>query len=507
MKKSFILIIVVALLSASLTYALTRNKPAPVTTPAEPESAGALSGLKLVTEPAVAGESWQQITATGKVGPNVNKVVKVGPRIAGKIVNVYANVGDTVRQGQVLATLSSVELAEARAAYRQASAKVKAAKESYDRQMKFAELGAFSSRPVEEARSELNSAQGDLSQAKSELAENKSELVRAESELAQCAARLDRAKELYKDQIVSRNDLEAAEGEFKRDSADVESAKARIHQTEAKIQQTEARVAIAKTYLNREEKVLGGDLLASKELQAAKSELTSAELELRAAADTISVLGASPGGSGDTISITSPISGRVVSRSVNLGEMADPSGTLFTVMNLADVWVEANVYEKDVSRVRKGQVAEIRVNSYPDRVFTGKVTHVSDVLDPESRTATIRCAVANPTGLLKPEMFATVSIITAKNGGAVLIPTAAVLDDAGKKIVFTPCAECPEDVKAGTNACGAYDKIEVELGPAHGDKVEALSGLEPGVLVVTEGAYQLQTALGSGKLEAGCTDH
>jgi RND family efflux transporter MFP subunit len=507
MKRSFILIIVVALLSASLTYALVKNKPAAVTAPAEPESAGALSGLKLVTEPAVAGESWQQITATGKVGPNVNKVVKVGPRIAGKIVRVYANVGDTVRQGQVLATLSSVELAEARASYRQASAKVKAAKESYDRQMKFAKLGAFSSRPVEEARSEFNSAQGDLAQARSELAENKSELVRAESELAQCAARLDRAKELYKDQIVSRNDLESAEAEFKRDSADVEGAKSRISQTEAKIQQTEARVAIAKTYLNREEKILGGDLLASKELQAAKSELTSAELELRAAADTIRVLGASPGGSGDTIAITSPISGRVVERMVNLGEMADPTATLFTVMNLADVWVEADVYEKDLARIRKGQVAEIRVNSYPDRVFSGKVTHISDVLDPESRTATIRCAVSNSTGLLKPEMFATVSIITAKNGGAVLIPTAAVLDDAGKKIVFTPCAECPEDVKAGTNACGAYDKIEVELGPTHGSKVEALSGLEPGVLVVTEGGFQLKTALGSGQLEAGCADH
>jgi multidrug efflux pump subunit AcrA (membrane-fusion protein) len=104
-------------------------------------------------------------------------------------------------------------------------------------------------------------------------------------------------------------------------------------------------------------------------------------------------------------------------------------------------------------------------------------------------------------------MFATVSIITAKNGGAVLIPTAAVLDDAGKKIVFTPCLECPEDVKANTNACGAYDKIEVELGPTHGSKVEALSGLEPGVLVVTEGGFQLKTALGSGQLEAGCADH
>jgi cobalt-zinc-cadmium efflux system membrane fusion protein len=187
--------------------------------------------------------------------------------------------------------------------------------------------------------------------------------------------------------------------------------------------------------------------------------------------------------------------------------MAEPSGTLFTVMNLSDVLVEANVYEKDLARMRKGQTAEIRVNTYPDKVFAGRVTYVSDVLDPDSRTARIRCAVSNSMGLLKPEMFATVNIITARKGGAVLIAKSAVLDDAGKKIVFMPCLDCPEDVKAGTNACGAYDKHEVELGPEHGGKVEVLGGIGPGDLVVTAGAFQLKTALGSGKLEAGCTDH
>ncbi len=509
MKRYIMLAIITALLSVTITYAVMKGKTSvqPGPAPDTGHSESPMSGLKLTTEPAVVGESWAQITATGKVGPNVNKVVKVGPRIGGKIVRVYADVGDTVRAGQTLATLSSVELAEARAAYRQAAAKVKSAKDAYNRQAELAKLGAFSSRPVEEARSELNSAQGDLSQARSELAENKSDLVRAESELAQCIARLDRAKELYKDQIVSRHDLEAAEAEFKRDSADVEAAKARIRQTEAKIQQAEARVGIAKTYVSREEKVLGGNLLASKELQAAKADLTAADLDLRAAADTIRVLGASPGGSGDSIAVTSPITGRIVTRSVNLGEMADQTSTLFTVMNLADVWVEANVYEKDLSKIRRGQVAEISVNSYPDKVFSGKVTHISDVLDPDSRTAVIRCVVSNGRGLLKPEMFARINIVTAKKGGAVLVPRAAVLDDAGKKIIFTPCMDCPEDIKAGTSACGAYDKIEVEVGPAHGAKIEVSGELRPGMLVVTEGAFQLKTALGSGQLEAGCADH
>ncbi|MHB0998476.1 MAG: efflux RND transporter periplasmic adaptor subunit [Armatimonadota bacterium] len=521
MKKTAIIIIIAVLFTAVITYSITK-RTLPASTAVEHaevdphgnEEEGAHSegeseslDIDVKTEFAVAGDSWDAVTATGKVGPNVNKVVKVGPRISGKIVRVYANIGDAVHSGQTLSTMSSIELAEARAAYRQASAKVKAAQNAYDKQAQLAKLGAFSKRPVEEARTEYTSAQGELSQAKGDLAQNKSSFVRAESELAQCVARLDRAKELYKDQIISRQDLESAEAEYRRDSADVETAKARIRQTESRIDQAEAQVKIAEAYLSREEKVMDGNLLSSKELQAAKAEVTSAQIELRSAADTIRVLGANPGGSGETIAITSPISGRVVERAVNIGEMAEPSSTLFTVMNLSDVWVEANVYEKDLSRIRKGQVAQIKVNTYQDRVFSGKVTYIGDTLDPESRTARIRCAVSNSTGLLKPEMFATINIVTAKRRGAVLIAKDAILDDAGKKIVFMPCMDCEEDIKAGRSACGAYDKREVETGPAHGSKIEVLSGINPGEEIVTTGAFQLKTAFGSGKLEAGCTDH
>jgi cobalt-zinc-cadmium efflux system membrane fusion protein len=180
---------------------------------------------------------------------------------------------------------------------------------------------------------------------------------------------------------------------------------------------------------------------------------------------------------------------------------------MFTVMNLSDVWVEANVYEKDIATVRKGQMVEIKVNGYPDKVFSGKVTHVGDVLNSASRTARVRCVVSNPDAVLKPEMFATVNIITAKRGQAVLVKKEAVLDEAGKKIVFIACADCPEDKEAGKSVCGEYDKRDVTLGSTHASKVEVLKGLEPGEEVVVEGQYQIKTALASGKLEAGCTDH
>jgi len=511
MKRSTVIILAVIIVAAVAAYRISSSvSKRPITAaPAHTDEAhhedehAEIEGLKL--EPAVAGDSWDIVSATGKVGPNMNNVIKVSPRIAGKVVSIKVNVGDNVARGQTLAVISSVELAAARAEYRQAAARLKAAEQAYDNQVRLAKLGAFSNRPVEEARSEHIEAQGELAQAKSELAQSQSELVRAESELVKCEAKLERAKDLYKDQIISKQDLEEAESEYRRDLADVEVAKSKIRQAKSKIEQLEARADIAFRYLDREQKIQKNNLLSTKELQAAKAQVTEARLQLQATADAIRVLGASPGGSGDTLTVTSPISGRVVERNTSLGEMVDPSGTLFTVMNLSDVWVEANVYEKDLDKVKTGQTAEIRVNGSPDKVYTGKVAHVSDVLDPETRTAKVRCAVSNADGALKPEMFASVNIITGSRSGAVLIPKQAVLDDAGKKIVFVACSDCPED-KAPGGGCGEYDRLEVEAGPVHGGKIEILRGLNPGQEVVVEGQYQLKTSLGSGELHAGCAD-
>jgi len=219
------------------------------------------------------------------------------------------------------------------------------------------------------------------------------------------------------------------------------------------------------------------------------------------------VLGANPGGSGETLVVTSPISGRIVARGSNVGEVVSPADALLTVADLSQVWVEADVYEKDLAKVRKGQLAEIRLDAVPGKVFTGKISSISDILSPESRTVKVRCVVSNTDGMLRGEMFAKVSLLTAQRGKSVLVAKEAVLDDNGEKIVFTPCMECPEDQKAGTNACGAYDKLGVKTGAVRGNLVEVVDGVEPGTLVVTTGAYQIKTALGSGKLEAGCTDH
>lgn len=507
--KTIILVLAVAAASIWVTYSIM-NKNATISKPVSAEAEKApekpkIEGLKI--SPAVAGEGWDAIAVTGKVTVPPDRLVKISPRIEGKVVAAKGTVGDIVRQGQVLATISSVELAEARAQYKQAIAKLKAAQADCNREVEIMKMGASSARPAEEARVESLTAQGELADAKSELAQAKSEQVRAESELVQCKARYDRAKDLYADQIVSKADLETAQAEFKRDSASVDEAVSKVSQAQARIDKAQAKVDLAKQYEQRESKVYKGRVMDMRSVQSAKSALTAAKIDVQSAADKIRVLGADPNASGDGIAVISPISGRIVSRSTNVGEIACPENPMFTVANLGEVWIEADVYEKDLPRVKLGQRVEIRADSYPDKVFAGSVEAIGEMLSSDSRTAKVRCSVANPEGLLRGEMFAQVRLLIARNGQTVLLPREAVLDDAGQKIVYTPCMECPEDQKAGTNACGAYDKLVVTTGATHGSEIEITSGVTPGTLIVTTGAYQLKSAIGSGKLEAGCTDH
>lgn len=504
-----VLIVLVAAASAACTYMLVARPAHTADAHAEAADEHESHGLDipgLKTVPAVAGEGWDALVLTGRVTVPPERLVKISPRIEGKVVSARPKVGDAVSAGQVLAVISSVELAEARSQYRQAAARLHAAQENLDQELQVAKLGANSARPVEEARAESLEAQGALADAKSELAQAKSELAKAESELVQCKARLDRARELYGDQIVSKQDLESAEAEFRMDTAAVDAAKSRVSQAETRIEKAKAGADLAAQYLAREEKVYKGRVVDARAVQSARAAVTAARTDLAAAADRIRVLGASPNGVGETVAVVSPISGRIVSRNTNVGEMASPSDALFTVADLSRVWVEADVFERDLSKVHRGQAAEIRVDAYPDRIFSGRVDTIGDMLISSSRSAKVRCVISNSQGLLKGEMFARVSLITARRGNTVLIPKEAILDDAGTKIVFVRCMECPEDVKAGTNACGEWDRVAIETGADHGSRIEVLKGIEPGMEVVTVGQNQIKSALGSGELKAGCKD-
>ncbi|MFP5205729.1 MAG: efflux RND transporter periplasmic adaptor subunit [Acidobacteriota bacterium] len=184
--------------------------------------------------------------------------------------------------------------------------------------------------------------------------------------------------------------------------------------------------------------------------------------------------------------LKAPFAGVVLKAQASPGDVVDAGRAVFTVANLSHVWVQAEVYEKDLGRIRVGQTAYITVDAYPERPFEGRVAYIGDVIDPQTRTARVRCDVANPESRLKVDMFANVEVPTDFRKTAIAIPSSALQEVDGKTVVF---------IRRGPTQ---FEKREVEKGATVGDLTEIISGLSVGEPVVTQGAFHLKSILAVG---------
>jgi cobalt-zinc-cadmium efflux system membrane fusion protein len=181
--------------------------------------------------------------------------------------------------------------------------------------------------------------------------------------------------------------------------------------------------------------------------------------------------------------IRAPIDGVVVKLDMVAGELVDPDRELLTIADLSTVWVQADVMETDLALVAPGQAAAIAVAGWPDRRFAGRVAYVADMLDPRTNTARVRCAVANPDGALKLNMFAAIEIAAPAGRDGVTVPPAALQEVDGKAILF---------VRRGPER---FEPREVRPGVATPDWVEITAGVAAGETVVTDGGFQLKSVL------------
>jgi cobalt-zinc-cadmium efflux system membrane fusion protein len=193
--------------------------------------------------------------------------------------------------------------------------------------------------------------------------------------------------------------------------------------------------------------------------------------------------GTTPHRVGSHATLRAPFDGVVTKYDVAQGEVAEPERELFTVTDLSSVWVLADIYEQDITKVREGTDAVVRVDAYPDRTFGGRLTYVSDLIDPQTRSAKARVVVANPGTALKLDMFASISIPTAEQREGLLVPVAAIQTIDNRSVVF---------VQASANR---FVRRDVELGMTAGDLVEIRSGVQAGDTVVGAGSFYLKTAL------------
>lgn len=179
------------------------------------------------------------------------------------------------------------------------------------------------------------------------------------------------------------------------------------------------------------------------------------------------------------VEVTSPLDGVILERTVTVGETVDPAKSLFHVANISHLWAVAEVYESDLSSVRVGQLARLRVTAYPSREFSGRVVRLSDEIDPQKRTLRIFVEVSNtPDRILKGAMFGLVSVVTGGTGRTVTVPNDAVQSEGPERFVFVMNGE-------------QFQRQNVVVGDRNDRYTAIKSGVVAGDEVVVRGASQL----------------
>ncbi|BAY35476.1 hypothetical protein NIES2107_73880 (plasmid) [Nostoc carneum NIES-2107] len=388
------------------------------------------------------------IKTTGQIETLPSQKVEVTTPIQGaKVVELLVEPGASVKKGQPVAVVTSPDLvtlrvesqdklAQGQADLKQAEADLRLAQQNYQRYQQIADS------EIAQAQSQVDFAQEKYNKDK-QLADAgalpRRNALESQTQLAQAQAELTKAK--------SRRDVIGAENQLKRAQASVELAKSNINRSNTNYQ----------------------------------TRLTQ--------------LGNLPNAKG-LVTVTAPISGKVADREVTIGQtFNDAGGKLMTIVNDSRLFATANIYEKDLSKVRTGQRISLKVASMPDRTFSGRISRIGTAVEGETRVVPVQAEVNNSSGQLKPGMFAELEVLTDQTSSATLaIPTSAVVEANGKKVVY---------LQNGN----AFQSAEVTLGQTSTDMVEVKSGLFEGDMIVTQRAPQLYAQSLRGDTKTTADEH
>jgi membrane fusion protein, heavy metal efflux system len=459
-----------------------------------------------------------EIAATGQIELLPSQKVAVTAPIKGKLIQLLVQPGARVKAGQILATMSSPELNELRtsslekrstaiALLQQAQTDRNLAQQSY-------------SKIVEIATAETNQARSQLTAAQARLAREQ-QLVKNGSVVRAAKTSYQRQQQIAAAEVSSaQTELELAQERYQKDLELANSgALARRQLLESKSKLAEARtllvkaqsqagVSTAETELRKAETDLPlrelrdaekqvaettGQLAkamnqksvveANAQVQKSTAAVTAAQTQLRLSDASYRGLLAQLGNKANAqgiVTITAPIDGTIADREITLGQsVADPGVKLMTITDDRQVLVTANIYERDLGRLKIGQQVSVKVPGAGDKVFSGQISRIGTAVDPQSRVVAVQATLSNSDGLLKAGTFAQIQLATSQvTTPVVVIPASAVVEANLEKLVY---------VKSGDG----YQPTTVTLGQTVGDLVEVKAGLFAGDSVVSQRAPQL----------------
>ena len=229
--------------------------------------------------------------------------------------------------------------------------------------------------------------------------------------------------------------------------------------------------------------------IALRDLQQAKSDNYQARADLNAAEQGLKILGIKDPASLEKsaslaqIPVLAPIAGEVVERLVSPGQVVQAGQTqAFTISNLSNVWVQANIYQADLAYVHRGDDVSVHTDAYPN-TFHGRISYVAPALDPNTRTLQARIVVDNPGEKLKKDMYCTVTVTAGTLKNVIVVPDASILrDDNNQPFVY---------VARSNNQFG---RQSVTLGASQDGRTQIVQGLSLGDRVVGDGSLFLQFA-------------
>lgn len=248
--------------------------------------------------------------------------------------------------------------------------------------------------------------------------------------------------------------------------------------------QAMSEAAVTQANFERAQRLNANNIIPEKDYLRARAEHQKARAALRAAGDKLHMMGVIPETlTGSVFPLSAPFAGTIIEKKAVLGELAQPDAALFTVADLSILWIESDLFEKDLGKVKVGAQAAVTVSAYPGEVFAGRLTYISSTMNKETRTVKARVEVPNPDGRLKPEMFANVAInTTGANTKALIVPEEAVLLLQGQPTVFVAHS-------------GGFEPRAVETGERAQGHAVLSAGVVAGESVVVSGAYALKARL------------
>lgn len=247
---------------------------------------------------------------------------------------------------------------------------------------------------------------------------------------------------------------------------------------------TAAKGAAARANADRLQALADKKLASAQEALSARAEADALDVEARALAEQLQAMGTGEAGGGPQLALRAPVTGVVVSRDAVVGQPITPEQTIAQIADLSVVLFLGRLFEKDLGRVKLGARAEVQVNAYPKETFEGSIEYITQKIDPVARTVTARIRLANRDQLLRIGLFGSARVGTGEAVGRparVVVPHTAVVEIAGKSVVFVRQAD--DD----------YELHEVVLGESALGKTEIINGLREGEQVVVDGAFTLKS--------------